>query len=450
MIMGAVLNPINTAIIAVALVPIGRALGAPASQTAWLVSGLYLATAIGQPVVGRLVDLHGPRRLALAGSALVALGGLLGTVAPNLPLLVAARVVLGLGTCAGYPAAMALIRGEASRTGEDSPQGVLTLLTLSSQTIAVVGPTLGGLLIGLGGWRTTFLVNLPIALAAFWLAHRRMPRDHHAPAKEQGRTGLDLGGMLLFALTLTAALLFLMEPSAQHLPLLAVALALGLGFARRELRAPEPFLDVRVLGGNLPLLATFARQLLAGLTMYAVLFGFTQWLQDARGLSATHAGLLLLPLSASALGIAALTGRSPRIRLKLAVGGVFQVVGCAALLLLGPTTAIGWLVVLVLCFGVPQGLLNLGNQSALYAQADEQRMASSAGLLRTFMYLGALAASAAISAFFGQRADTDGLHHLGWFLLAGAALQLLLVALDRTLDRVGTRPAHDHPAAKDA
>lgn len=70
MVLGAILNPINSSIVAVALVPIGRALDAPASQTAWLVSGLYLATAVGQPVVGRLVDVLGPRRLSLAGAVL--------------------------------------------------------------------------------------------------------------------------------------------------------------------------------------------------------------------------------------------------------------------------------------------------------------------------------------------------------------------------------------------
>jgi MFS family permease len=68
MIVGAVLNPINSSIIAVSLVPIGTAFGAAPSSTAWLVSGLYLATALGQPVVGKLVDVYGPKRLYLAGA----------------------------------------------------------------------------------------------------------------------------------------------------------------------------------------------------------------------------------------------------------------------------------------------------------------------------------------------------------------------------------------------
>lgn len=78
MILGAILSPISSSMIAVALVPIGIAFGAPPAETAWLVGGRYLATAIGQPVVGRLVDSYGPRRLSPAGTALVGLAGVLG------------------------------------------------------------------------------------------------------------------------------------------------------------------------------------------------------------------------------------------------------------------------------------------------------------------------------------------------------------------------------------
>ena len=122
MILGALLNPVNSSMLAVALVPIGIAFGAPPSETVWLVTGLYLATAVGQPVVGRLVDRYGPRPLYLLGAALVGLAGVLGAVAPNLGTLVLARVLIGIGTCAGYPAAMYLIRREADRTGTAQPE----------------------------------------------------------------------------------------------------------------------------------------------------------------------------------------------------------------------------------------------------------------------------------------------------------------------------------------
>jgi hypothetical protein len=91
----------------------------------------------------------------------------------------------------------------------------------------------------------------------------------------------------------------------------------------------------------------------------------------------------------------------------------------------------------VLVLGVPQGLNNLALQNAVFHQADAERMGSSAGLLRTFGYLGAIIASAADGAFFGQRADTSGLHHLAVFMLTVSGLFLALTVIDGSLRRIG-------------
>ena len=332
MILGAILNPINSSMIAVALVPIGIAFGAPPAETAWLVGGLYLATAIGQPVVGRLVDSYGPRRLSLAGTALVGLAGVLGMLAPQLWVLVVARVLLGFGTCAGYPAAMYLIRGEGRRTGQDSPTGILTLLAISTQTIAVVGPTLGGLLIGIAGWQAVFAVNVPLAAVGLLLAALRLPgtpRTGSTPA-------LDLLGIALFAATLVALLLFLMDLGRWWLA--PVALVAGAAFTVRELRTGSPFLDLRVFGGNAALLATYARALLAAVVSYAFLYGFTQWLEEGRGLSPSITGLVLLPIFAIGIAVSALTGRRAAIRAKLVVGALTQALVCLLLFTLDDTS----------------------------------------------------------------------------------------------------------------
>ena len=441
MILGSILNPINSSIIAVSLVPIGIAFGALPAQTAWLISGLYLATSIGQPVVGRLVDSYGPRRLYLLGAALTGAAGILGTLAPNLGFLVVARVILGFGTCAGYPAAMYLIRRESRRTGHDSPGGVLTVLAVASQTIAVIGPSLGGLLIGLGGWRTTFAVNIPLALACLILGARRLPTierpvdgvDGVEPAKNR----IDVLGMVLFAITLIAFLLFLRDLGWAHVYLLVIAAVAAAGFAFRELRCAEPFIDVRVFGGNLPLMATYLRTLLASTVSYCFLYGFTQWLEAGRGLSAAAAGLILLPMFLTAIVVATATGPRKEIRAKLLVGAVGQIVVCAGLLLTSSTSPIWFLVAAVVIMGIPQGLNNLANQNAVYYQSDPQRVGASAGLLRTCTYLGALIASAANGAFLGRGADTNGLHDLATFMVVAAAAFLVVAAVDRSLGRVG-------------
>jgi MFS family permease len=436
MIIGAILNPINSSIIAVALAPIGAAFGAPASQTAWLVSALYLATSVGQPLVGRLVDSFGPRRLFLIGAVFTFVAGILGTLAPNLWVLVAARVILGFGTCAGYPAAMYLIRSESERTGLRSPAGVLTALTVSSQTVSVIGPTLGGLLIDVGGWRATLAINLPLGLLSFVLGYRHLPRTATG-----ARPRIDYPGILLFVASLVSLLVYLMEARSSLLWLLAITVLAGVAFVWWECRREDPLIDVRVLAGNAPLVATYARGFAASTVSYAFMYGFTQWMEEGRGLSASVAGLVLLPTFGTGLVVSSLTGRRPEIKGKITVGAITQVLVCVLVLLVHPHTAVWLLVVIALLAGIPQGLVNLGNQNALYYQADPARMGSSAGLLRTFMYLGAIAASTGNGVFFGVRATTPGMHHLGIFMLAVAVAFLAITLTDRSLGRVGTSEA---------
>jgi MFS family permease len=373
---------------------------------------------------------------------MVGIAGVLGALAPSLGVLVGARVLLGFGTCAGYPAALYLIRSEATRTGRSSPNAVLTLLAISSQTTAVIGPSLGGLLIGVGGWRATFLVNVPLAAACLVLGARRLPQTHADPRTSGARLAstIDLAGIVLFAATLVSLLLFLTTPQASHwyLPAITVAAASGLGWW--ELRAASPFIDLRVLGGNLPLLATYARTLLTAIVVYAFLYGYTQWLEQGRGLSASVAGLVLIPMFGAGIMVAAATGRRPEVRGKLVVGATAQILACAALLLLGPRTAIWWLLGLAVLVGIPQGLNNLANQNAMYHQADPARTGSSAGLYRTFFYLGAISAAAANGAFLANAADTSGLHHLALFIGPCAVLFLAATLADRSLRRIGETP----------
>jgi hypothetical protein len=157
-------------------------------------------------------------------------------------------------------------------------------------------------------------------------------------------------------------------------------------------------LGVRVFSGNLPLLGTYARTVAAYTVSYAFLYGYTQWLEDGRGLTASVAGLMLL----------------------LVLGGGYAM----------------WLLLVVSSLlALPQGLISLANQNALYRQAQPERMGASAGLLRTFMYLGAMTASSATGLFFGQRATTHGLHNLALFALAASAIVLAVTLLDRSLRR---------------
>ncbi len=447
MILGSVLNPLNTSLLAVALIPIGVAFGAPPAQTAWLVSALYLACAVGQPVMGRLIDAYGPRRLYLIGTALVGVGGLLGALAPHLGVLVAARVLIGLGTCAGYPASMSLIKHDAERTGRASPTSLLAALSFANQVVAVLGPTLGGLLVDAAGWRAVFTVNVPFSVACLVLGVLYLPRWRRPAGVSRPRW--DLAGIALFSIALVAVMVVLMDPTTAPWRLLTLAVVAGAAFVRRELRVPDPFLDVRVLGLNKPLLVTYARQLLTGVVMYSVVYGLPQWLEHGRGLTPSQTGLVLLPMFATAMVTTVLTRRQRGVLGRLGVGSGLQLAACVALLAMHDATPVVVLLVILAAFGVPQALNGLGNQYALYLQATPAQIGAASGLFRTFMYLGALTSAAATAAAYREAADTPGLHALAAFAAVCAALLLATVVVEALVRRRRRRPPR-RPAPPDA
>lgn len=267
---GSVLNPVNSSIIAVALVSIGRAFGVGADSTAWLVSALYLATAIGQPTMGRLADLIGPRKVYLAGTLLVCVGGIIGYLATSLPVLVVARVVIGFGTSAAYPAAMAMVR---RRSPAGTPGGVLGALAIVGQVSMAAGPPLGGVLIALGGWRLTFLINVPLGLAGLVAVVCWLPRDDPRDRRRGIVRALDPAGLALFVAALTGLLVFLMDLAAPRWWLLAAVAVTLAALTWRELRAATPFIDIRLLSGNLALTTTYLRFGVTMLITYCFIYG---------------------------------------------------------------------------------------------------------------------------------------------------------------------------------
>ncbi|UKY53620.1 MFS transporter [Streptomyces inhibens] len=436
LLLGSLLNPVNSTMIATALVAIGQDFHVGAADTAWLISAMYLSSAVGQRSMGRLADRVGPRRVFVAGALTVCAAGLIGALAPTFTLLIVSRVVLGIGTAAAYPAAMAMLRAESRRVGRPTPRYVLGRLSLAALGSAALGPALGGLLAATAGWRAVFAVNIPLALLALIGAFAWLPADRkhaHTARTEPGSGSLDPLGIALFAATLTCAMFFLLRLAAPPWPLLAPAGGLAAVLVWWQLRHPEPFIDLRMLARNRALVLTYLRHGLTYLVIYCVLYGFSQWLEEAHGYSSFHAGLIMLPMSGAAAFCSIAGARTKGIRAPLTVAAACLAVGSAVFLLLQST---GPLIVLLCAgalFGIPQGLASTGNQAAVYAQAPADGVGAAAGLQRTAQYLGAITASGLIGLLYGQRASDSGLHEIA---LIGVVLGLPLLVLtlaDRTL-----------------
>ncbi|MGW2225868.1 MFS transporter [Streptomyces formicae] len=444
LLLGSLLNPLNTTMISTGLVAIGHDFGVGAADTAWLVSVLYLASAVAQPVLGKLADGIGPRRVFLGGLVVVVASGLVGALAPGFGWLLVSRLLLGVGTSAAYPAAMAVLRDESRRLGTPTPRTVLGRLSFAALGSAAVGPTLGGLLVATAGWRGIFAVNVPVALLAYGATLRWIPKD--APRGERtgdgAAGGLDPLGTLLFTGALTCLVVFLLDLRHPLWWLLAPVVLLGAFLTWWQLRHPRPFIDLRMLGSNHALARTYLRHGLSYLVVYCVMYGFTQWLEEARGYGSLHTGLVMLPMSLAALACSLLGARTKGIRAPLTVAAVLLAVGSALLLVTTGATPLAVLLLAGACFGIPQGLMGTGNQAAVQQFAPADAIGSAAGLQRTAQYIGAITASGLIGLAYGRQADDGGLHLMA---VVGGVLALVLVVLTVTDRALRPAPQH-HPA----
>lgn len=412
--LGTLLQALNSSMIAVALVQIRDTFHAGAAAS-WLISGLYLATAVGAPTMGRLADVIGPRRVFVGGLVVVAVAATAAPFAPNIGTLIVCRVLLGIGTSAPYPAGLAMIRAEADRLGV-SVSGGLGVLTVAGQVAVAFGPTLGGVLVQFAGWPAIFLVNLPFVAVAVFFALKYLPgggrREHTGPRAVVRR--LDVGGLALFSGAMTALMLVLLSLADRPLwYLLPVVVVLGVALVLWERRAEQPFIDVRLLAANRPLSFTYVRTALTYVAFYAIFYGVPAWLEQGRGLSAGTAGLVMLPLAAVGVlttAVAARVVRTSGPRRLLVIGSVVLAAVAAVLTTVDSTASIIGLVALSGVLGLPNGFNSMGNQTSLYDAAPADQMGTASGLYRSSQYIGANLAAAMLALTFAGPSTDPGLH----------------------------------------
>ncbi|MQY18142.1 MFS transporter [Nocardia macrotermitis] len=440
--LASILNPVNTSLIATALVPIAHGLGIPIGQTAALVTALYLASAVAQPTAGKAAEVFGPRRVLIAGAFALGVGGLIGWIAPDLLTLLISRVLIGLGTSCAYPTAMLLIRKRAREAGmAQPPGGVLGGLQITGVATASLGLPIGGLLVGALGWRSVFFVNLPLALITLVATLIWVEAD--GPSARRGvreiASRLDLAGIAGFAVAMLALLIFLFELPTAHWWILIASIVLWAGVIGWELRAASPFLDVRLLAARPALTNTYVLFGLVMLCQYIVLYGLTQWVETVRGYGGSSAGLLLLPMTLiSGVAIAVISRRN-LIRGPVIAAAVISLTGSAGVLLLDAGAWIGLVAVITLLFGAATGFAVAGYQTALYTHAPAEQLGTAAGLLRTFGYIGSIASSAITGMVFHRQVTDHGLHLIAWIMVGISLVLTALTLADRSLR---TAPAH--------
>ncbi|HEY2637283.1 MAG TPA: MFS transporter [Solirubrobacteraceae bacterium] len=426
---GVLLNPLNSAMIAVAVADIQRVFAVSFRSASLLISVFYVASAVGQPVMGRLADRFGRRRLFLAGLVLSAVASGLAAIAPSFGALLGFRALQAVGTSALFPAGLGIVRAEV----RERQAAALGVLTVSASISAAVGPTVGGLLVSGVGSAAVFWINVPLAVLGLVLALLALPRDR---GREDVRTGgLDLPGVALFVVALAGLLWFALSlPTGAAWWSLPVGLVAGAAFVRRELTTPVPIVDVHGVVTNRALLDVYAQFLLVSAIFYSVFFGVPSYLEHARGLSAAAAGLMMLPVAGLGVVMTPLAARLTSRRgpkPAIVIGAAALGAGAAGLLTVGAHESLVLTGVVLAVFGSAGGFNNLGLQAALYAAVDQRDTSAAAGLFQTCRYLGAIAATSLLGIAFAHGIGTSELHVVGVVLVVLAAAALVM-ALRRT------------------
>lgn len=312
LLMANFMNLIDITIVNVALPSMQTDLQAAPNLIEWIVAGYTFSFALLLLPAGRMGDLFGRRRLFASGIVIFTLASLACGMAPNIEMLVAARIVQGVGAAIMTPQTLALVPALFPPQQRGSAFG---LFALTAGLASVAGPILGGLLISADiaglSWRPIFLVNIPLGIAAFIGALTLLPN-----MAGNRKLGIDHVGIAIAALAMLAVLFPLVEaPSIGWKlwmgPMMLAALPLGWAFLRWQMRQEE-----RKAPQLLPMRLARSGAFQSGGLLNAVLFSavpgyfFTTalYLQSGYGLSPLQSGLTTIPFPLGVLAASGVTG----------------------------------------------------------------------------------------------------------------------------------------------
>jgi MFS transporter, DHA2 family, multidrug resistance protein len=333
LILVAAVANLNLAVANVALPDIGKAFDAGQTTLNLVAVGYSLGLAASVLYLGALGDRYGRKTMLLLGMALSIPGALLAAFAPTIGVLFAARLIGGVSAGMAFPTTLALITAlwsGAARTRS------IALWSAIGGAIASLGPLIAGALLEHFDWGSVFVVTLPLAAVALFMAWRYVP----AHVNETTEPVDHRGGLLSIVMVATLVMGISLAPAPGKLTLAiglcAIALAAAAAFVLRQRRAPEPLYDLAVARRRIFWVAACAGIIVFGSLMAAMFVG-QQFLQNVLGYSTLGSGAAILP---AALLMVIVAPRSAKLveargaRFTLLLGYVFCLLGFLTMLLL--------------------------------------------------------------------------------------------------------------------
>lgn len=395
------LSALGTSIANVGLPTLAHAFEASFQDVQWVVLAYLLAITALIVGVGRLGDIVGRRRLLLGGIALFTVASSLSGLAPALWLLIAARAAQGLGAAIMMALTMAFVAETVPTARTGSAMGLLG--TMSAIGTAL-GPSLGGALIAGFGWPALFLINVPLGILTYVLAHRHLPADSQGTARAPAR--FDVPGTIVLALTLAAYALAMTIGRGHFGPLnivLLLAAALGGGlFVFVETKVASPLARLAMFRDPALSASLITNGLVSTVMMTTLVVG-PFYLARALGLDAAIIGLVMSvgPVVAAISGVPA--GRFVDwfgARPVMMAGLAAIAAGAATLSILPATLAIPGYLAPIAVVTAGYAFFQAANNTAVMAGIAADRRGVVSGMLNLSRNLGLVTGASVMGAVF--------------------------------------------------
>ena len=424
---------LDVTIVNVALPTIQESFHAQLSDLQWIMDAYTLVLASFLMLAGSTADRLGRRRIFRIGLTLFTLGSLMCSLAPSLGWLIVARILQALGGSMLNPVALSIVTNTFTETKERAKAiGVWGAVFGLSMAL---GPALGGALVSAVGWRAIFWVNVPIGIAALILTTLFVPESKAPRARR-----VDPVGQVLVVVTLAGATSAIIEGPRRGwgngviIGLFALAVVAVISLVRYENRREEPLIDPRFFRST-----PFAGATIIAVCAFMCLSGFlflnALYLQDARGYSAVHAGLMTLPMATASLIFSPISGRivgSRGTRLPLLVASGCLIAAAAIMAQFTPTTSL-WIVALAyVLMGLGFGFVNAPITNTAVSGMPRTQAGVAAAVASTSRQVGSSLGVAIFGSILASGVSFTHESHVCWYVGLGCAIVIGLLGIITT------------------
>jgi len=335
--LGSFLTPFDTSAVNIALPTIGKDFMLDAITLGWISTAYLLASAVFLVPFGKLGDLYGRKKIFLAGIGLFSTTSFIISLSFDPAMIIALRFVQGIGSAMIFGTSLAILSSVFPREERGKAIGITIMCVYLGLSL---GPTLGGYMTDILGWRSIFWVNVPLGIIVIAMTLHYLTREWKDPAG--GR--FDLTGALIYGLSLSSLTYGLsLGPVPAALGFLVLAGAGIAYFVYHELKVPWPVLEIRLFSGNRVFTFSNLAALINYSATFAVTFLMSLYLQFGKGFSAEYAGLILVAQPITQAIFAPLAGKlSDRVepRIIATVGMAFSAIGLLSLTFLSVDTVL--------------------------------------------------------------------------------------------------------------